>query len=91
MKKPILGNIIKKILLEQVAAREKNSGKGGKIVEEVQLNGFSEEEIRELEENINRDFQGGINIGGSKRIKIRFGIKWAWPPWGSRLVITITW
>ena len=87
MKKTKLGDLIKLMLLEQVADR----GRGGRIVEEIQLTGFSEDEIKELEESINRDYPSGITIGDSKRIKITFGFKWKWPPWETKLVITISW
>ena len=89
MKKLELQNLIKSILKEQNMGTPPAGRTGRKIVTELKLDGFSEEEVRELEETINRDFPGGINIGGSGK-KIKFSIKWKWPPWTSLFSISIS-
>ena len=82
MKKTELRKIIRSLLNEQRDGGVNPTGMAGRqIVKEIPLDGISEEDARELEQIINRDYPGGdIDIGGTdKKIKIRIRFKF-WPP-----------
>ena len=85
MKKTELKKLIKSILNEQ------NGETGGQITQTIPLDSIkTEEEGRELEQLINREFPGGVvDMGSSNRkIKIRIRFLFKWPP---QLSITISW
>ena len=79
MKKIELKNLIKSLLVEQMMPGRGEQKQNQSVT--IPLEGFSEADIAELEQEFMREFPGGvIEIRGKRRRPFRIRIKFGWPP-----------
>tara|TARA_B100001113_G_scaffold279390_1_gene234067 strand:+ start:2504 stop:2773 length:270 start_codon:yes stop_codon:yes gene_type:complete len=81
MKKIELKNLIKSLLVEQMMPGRGEQKQNQSVT--IPLEGFSEADIAELEQEFMREFPGGvIEMGGARRRRrpFRIRIKFGWPP-----------
>ena len=75
MKKTELKNLIKSLLAEQMMGEQMKNK-----TMTIPLEGFSEFDIKELEQEFMKDFPGGVIEIKARRRPFRIRIKFGWPP-----------